>query len=108
MTVWLYIAQRASAMVMAPLVIGHLAVMIIAVQNGLSAEEILNRTKGSAFWGAFYSLFVVAVAVHAAIGLRTIAAEWAGGHGKLLDGAAIVVALGLLYLGGRAVIAVVL
>lgn len=108
MTVWLYILQRASALVMAPLVIGHLAVMIIAVQNGLSADEILSRTRGSVFWGGFYAVFVIAVAVHAAIGLRTIAAELTGAQGRLLDGAAIVVALGLLYLGGRAVVAVVL
>ena len=33
----LYMAQRLSALVMAPLVIGHIAVMIYAVQGGLSA-----------------------------------------------------------------------
>jgi hypothetical protein len=42
----LYMAQRLSALIMAPLVIGHLAVMIYAVQGGLSAGEILGRTQG--------------------------------------------------------------
>ena len=31
----LYMAQRLSAMVMAPLVLGHLAVMVYAIQGGL-------------------------------------------------------------------------
>ena len=43
----LYILQRATALIMAPLVIGHIAVMIYAVQTGLSAAEILSRTQGS-------------------------------------------------------------
>ena len=67
----LYMAQRLSALLMAPLVIGHIAVMIYAVQGGLSAGEILGRTRGSLFWALFYGGFVVAVSIHAAIGLRT-------------------------------------
>ena len=43
----LYMAQRITALIMAPLVIGHIAVMIYAVQGGLSAGEILGRTQGS-------------------------------------------------------------
>ena len=42
----LYMAQRISAMIMGPLVLGHLAVMIYAIQGGLSSAEILSRTKG--------------------------------------------------------------
>ena len=57
----LYMAQRLSALLMAPLVIGHIAVMIYAVQGGLSAGEILGRTRGSLFWALFYGGFVVAV-----------------------------------------------
>ena len=41
----LYMAQRITALIMAPLVIGHIAVMIYAVQGGLSAGEILGRTR---------------------------------------------------------------
>ncbi|MGI9507113.1 MAG: succinate dehydrogenase [Geminicoccaceae bacterium] len=102
----LYLLQRLSALIMAPLVIGHIAVMIYAVQGGLSAEEILGRTQGSLFWGAFYGLFVLAVATHAAIGLRNIAQEWLGFEGAALDAVTCLVGLGVLVLGGRAVFAV--
>ncbi|MEM7528962.1 MAG: succinate dehydrogenase [Pseudomonadota bacterium] len=81
----LYLAQRLSALVMAPLVIGHIAVMIYAVQDGLSAGEILGRTAGSVGWALFYGLFAVAVSVHAAIGLRVIAHEWLGWQRRALD-----------------------
>ena len=60
MDVRLYLAQRISAMIMAPLVFVHLGMMIYAIQGGLSAGEILGRTQGSVFWGLFYGLFVVA------------------------------------------------
>ncbi|MEO1460418.1 MAG: succinate dehydrogenase, partial [Pseudomonadota bacterium] len=43
----LYLAQRLSALVMAPLILGHIAVMIYAVQGGLTGAEILGRTAGS-------------------------------------------------------------
>ena len=66
----LYMLQRITALLMAPLVIGHLAVMIYAIQGGLSTAEILGRTQGSLIWFVFYGSFVVAVAIHGAIGLR--------------------------------------
>lgn len=103
----LYLLQRLTAMIMGPLVIGHIAVMIYAIQGGLTAAEILGRTQGSAFWGAFYGLFVIAVAIHAAIGFRNIAQEWFGFEGKTLDTMTCLVGLGLLVLGGRATYAVV-
>ena len=53
----LYMLQRLTALIMAPLVIGHIAVMIYAVQGGLSAAEILGRTQGSVFWFSFYGQF---------------------------------------------------
>lgn len=68
----LYFLQRLSALVMAPLVIGHLAMMIYAVQNGLTGEEILSRTRGNLLWAAFYATFVLAVSIHASIGVRVI------------------------------------
>ena len=104
----LYMLQRISAMVLAPLIVGHIVTMIVAVQNGLSAGEILGRTQGSLWWGLFYGLFVVAVSVHAAIGLRTVAFEWLKLKGLALDLFGWIVFAGLLALGGRAVIAVVL
>lgn len=102
----LYMAQRLSALVMAPFVIVHIGVMIYAIQGGLSAAEVLGRTQGSAFWFAFYGLFVVAVSIHAAIGLRTILGEWAGLHGGARDAVSAVIGLGLLALGAQAVRAV--
>ncbi len=103
----LYIVQRLSALIMVPLVIGHIVVMIYAVQGGLSAAEILGRTQGSVIWGAFYGLFVLAASAHAAIGLRNIAQEWLSLGGLALNAAAGLIGLGLLALGGRAVYAVV-
>lgn len=104
----LYMAQRISAVIMAPLVIGHLLTMIYAVQNGLTAAEILSRTQGSIWWGSFYGLFVLAVSVHAAIGVRAIAYELFKLPARWLEPLTWAVGLSLLILGGRAVVAVVL
>ena len=106
MTLRLYMAQRISALLMAPLVLGHLAVMIYAIRGGLTAEEILGRTQGSLAWFAFYGLFVVAVSVHGAIGFRTILHEWGGLGGRALDLVMWGVGLGLLWLGAASVWAV--
>ncbi len=103
---WLWLAQRASAVVLALCVVVHLATMIVAVRGGLTAAEILARTRGSVAWAAFYGVFVAAVAVHAPIGLRTIAAELHGRHRRAIDVGALIVALVLLALGARAVLAV--
>ena len=106
-SVRLSLLQRLTAMVMAPLVLGHLAVMIYAIQGGLSAAEILSRTRGSLGWGLFYGLFVLAVSIHAAIGVRVIAEEWLKLKGLSLQLVALAVGFGLLVFGGRAVFAVV-
>lgn len=103
LTARLYAVQRLTAMLMAPFVIGHLAVMIVAIQGGLSTEEILGRTQGSFMWFAFYGLFVVTVAAHGAIGLRTIAFEWMGVKDSALDTLMWVTGIGLFVLGARAV-----
>lgn len=103
----LFAAQRISAMIMAPLVLIHLVTILVAVRGGLSADEILARTGGSVLWGGFYSLFVVAASVHAAIGLRGIVREWTPWHGRSLDAAALGFAALVLVLGFRAVAAVV-
>ncbi len=102
----LYMAQRITALLMAPLVLGHLAVMIYAVQGGLSTAEILGRTQGSILWFMFYGTFVVAVAIHGAIGVRTVIYEWAGVKGTALTIFTLVIGLGLFVLGARAVWAV--
>ncbi|WP_299628137.1 succinate dehydrogenase [uncultured Tateyamaria sp.] len=102
----LYMLQRVTALLMAPLVLGHLAVMIYAVQGGLSAGEILGRTQGSILWFAFYGTFAAAVAVHGAIGLRSIACEWVGLRGRALDAFMWLTGLSLFAMGARAVWAV--
>ena len=106
LTLRLYMLQRITALVMAPLVLGHLAVMIYAIQGGLSAAEILGRTQGSPVWFLFYGCFVLAVSVHGAIGLRAIAHEWGGLRGPALEAFMWAIGAGLFALGARAVWAV--
>ncbi len=104
----LYMLQRITALIMIPLVIGHIATMIYAIQGGLTAAEILGRTQGSVFWFLFYGSFVLAVSVHAAIGVRVVAHEWLGVVGSSLRVLTIVIALGLAALGLQATFAVTL
>ena len=102
----LYMLQRLTALIMAPLVIGHIAVMIYAVQDGLTVGEILARTQGSVAWFLFYGSFVVAVSVHGAIGLRVISFEWFGLKVRALQLFSWVVFALLFGLGAKAVYAV--
>jgi succinate dehydrogenase subunit C len=104
----LWVAQRTSAGVLALCVTVHLATMIYAIRGGLSAAEILSRTRGSAPWLAFYSLFVLAVTVHAPIGLRGVLQEWFGWRGTSRDVFLLGLALLLAALGMRAVLGVFL
>ena len=106
LTLRLYMAQRLSALIMAPLTIGHLAVMIYAVQGGLSVEEILSRTQGSLVWFLFYGSFVVAVSIHATIGIRVILFEWLALKDPVLLLVSWSICALLLGLGGHAVWAV--
>jgi fumarate reductase subunit C len=103
---WLYMVQRFSAMLMAPLIIVHLATIVYAIQGGLSASEILGRTQGSVFWMLFYGLFVIAASVHGAIGLRNILREMTPWRGRSLDLSAAGFAFVVLLLGLNAVGAV--
>jgi len=102
----LWVAQRATAVVLAACVLVHLATIIYAVRGGLTAAEILERTRGSVAWAAFYVIFVIAVAVHGAIGLRAVAAEWLGFRGGAAEFTMTLVALVLTIMGLRAVVAV--
>jgi fumarate reductase subunit C len=102
----LWIAQRASAAVLALCVIVHLGMILYAVRGGISAAEILGRTRGNAGWTVFYSLFVLACAVHAPIGLRTVLREWAAWRGRGCDTAMWLFAALLAWAGMRAVLAV--
>lgn len=102
----LFALQRITAMVLAPMVLIHLAVIVYAVRGGLTAEEILARTGASALWPLFYLLFVAAAAIHAPIGLRNILREWTDLPPRLVDGLCLVFGLALAGLGIRAVIAI--
>jgi fumarate reductase subunit C len=103
---FLWIAQRASAAVLALCVLVHLATIIYAVRGGLTGAEILARTRGNAAWFAFYSLFVLAVTVHAPIGLRTVLGEWLGWRGRSRDVTLLLFAMLLAGMGMRAVLGV--
>jgi fumarate reductase subunit C len=99
--------QRVSAMALALFVLVHLATLVYAVRGGLSAAEILGRTRGSVLFGGFYALFVVAAALHASIGLAAIAEEWLGLDARPARFLALGFALLLAATGLRAVYAVV-
>ena len=107
MNVRLYVVQRGTAALMVPLIAVHIAVIFYAMSKGLSAAEILGRTRGSIAWGLYYGLFVLAAAAHAAIGVRNVLAEWTGVRDNALG--VIMWGFGLLLagLGLRAVAAVV-
>jgi fumarate reductase subunit C len=108
MNIGLYIWQRGTAALMLPLVLVHVAVIFYATRKGMSAADILSRTRGSIVWASFYGLFVVAAAIHASIGLRNVLAEWSPLQGRGAGWCAIVFGILLLLLGLRAVFAVVL
>ena len=104
----LWVAQRASAVVLVLCVTVHLATMVYAIRGGLSAAEILSRTKGSVGWLVFYTLFVLAVTVHAPIGLRSVVTEWFGWRGASRDLFLLGLAMLLAVMGMRAVFGVFL
>jgi fumarate reductase subunit C len=108
MNVQLYVWQRITAAIMLPLLLAHLAMIFYATRGGMSAADILGRTRGSIGWAAFYAVFVIAAAVHAGIGLRNVFAEWSPMGDRAAGVLATAFALLLLLLGIRAVAAVVL
>lgn len=103
----LFVLQRLTAVLLAPLVLVHLGLVLVAIRGGLTAAEILGRTQGSVGWALFYGLFVVAAAVHAPIGLRNILREWTPLPRRAVEALSAVFAALLLVLGLRAVWAVV-
>jgi fumarate reductase subunit C len=108
MTAILFLVQRVSAMTLAFFVTVHLVTIIYAVRGGLTAGEVLARTRENHAFFAFYVLFVLAVSIHAPIGLRNILHEWTGWRGRSLDIVLAVFALVLLITGVRAAVAVYL
>jgi fumarate reductase subunit C len=108
MNVRLYVWQRATAALMVPLVLLHIAVIFYASRRGMTAADILARTRGSVLWAALYGTFVVAAAIHAAIGVRTVLIEWSPLRDRSAGIFAAVFGVSLFVLGLRAVASVVL
>lgn len=102
----LFVLQRLTAMILAPLVIAHLVGIFMAVRGGLTAGEIQARLDGSVIWAGFYGLFVICAALHAPIGLRNVLREWTGLGARAIDYAMAAFAVLLLLAGLRAVFAV--
>jgi fumarate reductase subunit C len=84
----------------------HLVTIVYAVRGGLTAAEILARTRGNNAWLAFYALFVVAVSIHAPIGLRAVLGEWVRWRGASREFVLLLFSMILLWTGMRAVFGV--
>jgi fumarate reductase subunit C len=108
MDVRLYVWQRLTAAILVPLVLVHIAVIFYATRKGLTAADILARTRGSVMWALLYGSFVAAAAVHAAIGLRTVLLEWSPLNARAAGICVTAFGILLLVLGLRAVAAVVM
>ena len=108
MNVRLYVWQRATAALMVPFVLVHIAVIFYATRQQMTAADILSRTHGSAAWAAFYTVFVAAVSIHASIGVRNILTEWSPLRDRAAGWCAVLLGIVLALLGFHAVIALVL
>jgi len=108
MNVRLYLWQRATAALMVPLVLLHIAVIFYASRRGMTAADILSRTHGSIMWASYYGLFVAAASIHASIGVRNVLTEWSPLTDRRAGVFAILFGALLAALGARAVFAVVL
>jgi fumarate reductase subunit C len=107
MNVRLYVWQRATAALMAPLVLIHIAVIFYATRQQMTAADILSRTHGSVVWASYYSLFVAAASIHAAIGVRNILTEWSPLNDRAAGWCAVFLGIVLALLGFHAVVALV-
>ncbi len=107
MNVRLYVWQRATAALMVPLVLIHIAVIFYATRQEMTAADILSRTHGSITWASYYALFVAAVSIHASVGVRNVLAEWSSLTERRAGQIAIAFGLLLAALGAHAVFALV-
>ena len=107
MTMRLYVWQRATAALMVPLVLIHIAVIFYATRQQMTSADILSRTQGSVVWASYYALFVAAVSIHASIGVRNVLAEWSPLTERRAGQIAIVFGVLLALLGAHAIFALV-
>ena len=108
MNVRLYVWQRATAALLAPLVLVHIAVIFYASRQGMTAADILARTHGSVAWASYYGLFVAAASIHASIGVRNVLTEWSPLDDRRAGLFAVVLGVVLAALGLHAIVALVL
>ncbi|MGY8990989.1 MAG: hypothetical protein ACKVHL_05320 [Rhodospirillales bacterium] len=99
----LWLAQRITAAILAIAVVVHIATIVMAMDGGLSAREIISRVQGNVAWLIFYLIFVIAVAVHAPIGLRTVMREVTSLSLPIINTVVIFVSLFLCVAGSRAI-----
>ncbi len=90
-------------MVLGVCVFIHLVTIIVAMRGDLSAAAILERTQGNWLWFLFYVVFLLAVVVHAPVGMRAVLDEWLGRRGAWVDILLVILALALGIWGMRAV-----
>lgn len=102
----LFVLQRLTAAILGPFVLIHLVVILYAVRGGLTAADILARTQGNVWWIGFYSLFVIAVAIHGPIGMRRILMEWFRMSATVVNVVCGLLAVLMLVMGLRAVVAI--
>lgn len=81
----LWLAHRLTGMALGLFVIIHIITMIVVIQGGLSAAEIMERTSSNILVVIFYGLFVIAAAIHGSLGLRTVAQEVLSWRGSSLN-----------------------
>jgi fumarate reductase subunit C len=108
MTMRLYVWQRATAALMVPLVLVHIAVIFYASRQDMTAADILSRTHGSMVWASYYGLFVAAASIHASIGVRNVLTEWSPLDERGAGWCAVVLGVALALLGFHAIVALVL
>ncbi len=108
MTMRLYVWQRATAALMVPLVLVHIAVILYVSRRDMTAADILSRTHGSVVWASYYALFVAAASIHASIGVRNVLTEWSPLRDRGAGWCAVVLGVVLALLGFHAIVALVL
>ena len=102
----LFALQRLTGGILALLLFIHIATIIYAVQDGLSAAEIVERVRGNLFWITFYGIFALNAVIHAAIGLRKILIEFVPVGRRLIDLAVAAYLIGALWLSFHAIEAI--
>jgi len=68
--------SRLSAAGLALCVMLHMTLIIAIMHRGVSAADILHRAHTHPEWLLFYSLFLLCISLHAALGIRTLLTEW--------------------------------